>query len=175
MDSNKYDNSFELFSRRHSTRDVPDTTQRNNDVAKRFSLQTSADANAPRANSNRNNIEEYNSSSISIISGSRSTEARTPSIKLKPNRKRSTTSDITEKSDTSSKTNRTRGRNSLTSSFLRKKRIEYAGINHFYSKKNATFPSSKCDTYKYRITYHSSYQTNEFLISFYQFFFLLRL
>lgn len=174
MDSNKYDNSFELFSRRHSTRDVPDTTQRNNDVAKRFSLQTSADANAPRTNSNRNNIEEYNSSSISIISGSRSTEARTPSIKLKPNRKRSTTSDITEKSDTSSKTNRTRGRNSLTSSFLRKKRIEYAGITHFYAK-NTTFSSLKCDRYKYRITYHSSYQPNKFLISFYRFFCLLRL
>lgn len=126
MDNNKFDNSFELFSRRHSTRDVPDAAQRNDDTTKRYSLQTSTDlTNASRIN--RHNIEEFNSSSISIISGNRSTETRTPSIKLKPSRKRSTTSDVTVKSDTSSKANRTRGRNALTSSFLRKKRIEYAG------------------------------------------------
>lgn len=137
MDNNNSDNHFELFSRRHSSRDVPTISYRdasinaNNDPrTKRYSLSTDIDAISVQR-LNRMSANEYNSSAISIISGSRSNIAglaHTSSTKSKSKRKKSSTgSDITEKSDSSSKTNRAKGRNTLTSSFLRRKRIEYAG------------------------------------------------
>lgn len=137
MDNNNSDNHFELFSRRHSSRDVPTINFRdasinaNNDPrTKRYSLSADIDPISVQR-LNRMSANEYNASAISIISGSRSNidaTAHTLSSKSKSKRKKSFTgSDITEKSDSSSKANRLKGRNALTSSFLRRKRIEYAG------------------------------------------------
>lgn len=117
MDNNNRDNSFELYSRRQSTRDVS----------------ASNDTNNTSHSMDRRSFDEYNPTSISTISGNRSTDTRTSSVKIKPNRKRSTTgSDVTDRSDASNKTTRLKGRNALTSSFLRRKRVEYAGMRHFY-------------------------------------------
>lgn len=130
MDNNKHDNSFELFSRRHSTRDVPATSVARNDATnKRYSLSSGADAvNASRTIRNIDNSLPFNSSSISIISASQLTTTPNPSIRINQKRKRSTAgSDATDKSDSSTKVNRLKGRNALTSSFLRRKRVEYAG------------------------------------------------
>lgn len=127
-DNNNFDtNHLELFSRRHSSRDVPSTNSRDPNRAasnKRYSLSaTSSTANRQTSI----NGEEPHSSAISIISGSRSTVSRTPSnvsAKNKPRRKKSATgSDHTDRSDSS----RVKSRNILTSSFLRRKRVEYAG------------------------------------------------
>lgn len=127
--SNSHDNSFELYSRRHSTRDIPASRDAPKDETnKRHSISTAVDARLTRQNTDEN--PNSNASSISIISGSRSTIHQTPSVKLKSNTKhrRSTANTVlTDKSDINSKTNR-KGRNALTSSFLRRKRIEYAGI-----------------------------------------------
>lgn len=121
-------NHMELFSRRHSSRDVPSSNSRDSNAIattsassdKRYSL--SAGARQTSVNG-----DETHASAISIISGSRSTVSRTPSnlsAKTKPKRKKSATgSDHTDRSDGSRKKNR----NTLTSSFLRRKRVEYAG------------------------------------------------
>lgn len=135
MDNNKHDNSFELFSRRHSTRDVPATSGvRNDENRKRYSLSSGVDAvNATRLGRNGDDVSQYNSSSISIISGGRSAATPNPAGKTKPKRKRSMAgNDATDRSDTSTKVNRLKGRNALTSSFLRRKRVEYAGIFYFF-------------------------------------------
>lgn len=117
MDNNNRDNSFELYSRRQSSRDVPPAPNDTNNTG----------AQPPQQYS----IDEFNPTSISIISGGRTTDSRPTSVKLKPNRKRSTAgSDVTDKNDANNKGNRTKGRNTLTSSFLRRKRIEYAGTNN---------------------------------------------
>lgn len=130
MDNNhSHDNSFELYSRRHSARELPASNDAHSDETnKRHSLSTAVDARLARQNTDEN--PNSNASSISIISGSRSTIQQTPSVKLKSNakRKRSTANIVlTDKTDNNSKSNR-KGRNALTSSFLRRKRIEYAGI-----------------------------------------------
>lgn len=142
MDNRKHDNSFELFNRRHSTRDSPASSSNHNaNTPKRYSLQTGSDAiHASRCNNDA--IPPYQST-ISIISGNRSTSSQTtgtqttaiqiPSVKVKLKRKKSTTSDATDQSDSSNKPNQKKGRNALTSSFLRRKRIEYAGIHITYS------------------------------------------
>lgn len=120
MDNNNRDNSFELYPRRQSSRDVPASNDTNNTAAQ------------PPPPQQQRSIDEFNPTSISIISGARTTDSRPPSVKLKPNRKRSSAgSDVTDKNDANNKGNRTKGRNSLTSSFLRRKRIEYAGTNLF--------------------------------------------
>lgn len=134
--NNKSDNSFELFSRRHSTRDAPTSgVDRNGDTVKRYSLSTGADATST-SRINGRNTDEFNTSSISVISGSRSTVTRTPSVKLKTKRKRSTSSEVTA-SDSSSKIHRQKGRSALTSSFLRRKQVEYAGTFHIFTLKRA--------------------------------------
>lgn len=128
-DNNNFDaNHMELFSRRHSSRDVPSANTRDPNSGapsnKRYSL--SATSNAANRQTSING-EEPHSSAISVISGSRSTVSRTPSnlsAKTKSKRKRSATgSDHTDPSDSS----RVKHRNALTSSFLRRKRVEYAG------------------------------------------------
>lgn len=127
-DRNNFDaNHMELFSRRHSSREVPSPNSRDTNKAtsnKRYSLSaTSSTANRQTSI----NGDEPHSSAISIISGSRSTVSRTPSnlsAKNKPKRKKSATgSDHTDRSDSC----RMKNRNTLTSSFLRRKRVEYAG------------------------------------------------
>lgn len=110
---NNVDNHLELVSRKNSY----------NDQNKRYSLTTTRQSSF--------NGDDH-SQSISIISGNRQLVARTPSnlsAKSKSKRKKSSTgSDHTEKSDSSkSAPNRSRTRNNLTASFLRKKRAEYAG------------------------------------------------
>lgn len=131
MDNNNHDNSFELYSRRHSTRDVPASSRiRNDQATKRQSLSTTIDVQLSRQNIDEN--PNFHISAISIISDGRSCVNQTPSIKLKMNakRKRSTTNNVLiDKHD--SKANRLKGRSTLTSSFLRRKRIEYAGTFHF--------------------------------------------
>lgn len=129
-DNNNFDNSnhMELFSRRHSTREIPSTNSRDPNAAasstKRYSLSATS-GTAHRQTSI--NGDEPHSSSISIISGSRTTVSRTPSnvsAKNKPKRKKSATgSDHTDRSDIP----RPKNRGTLTSSFLRRKRVEYAG------------------------------------------------
>lgn len=123
-DHNNFDaNHMELFSRRHSSRDTPSANNRDPNN-KRYSLSaTSTTVNRQTSI----NGDEPHSSAISIISGSRSTVSRTPSnlsTKNKPKRKKSATgSDHTDRSDSC----RMKNRNTLTSSFLRRKRVEYAG------------------------------------------------
>lgn len=134
MDDNYIRDRLEMYSRRRSS---------NRDIAL-----NGRDSGGNRRNSNLiPNISNQQSSfsfddnnstitPIPTISGggtqaSLGVVTRTPSnvSKSKDKRKRSTTgSDLTDKSDSSKKTNRRRLSNALTSSFLRKKRIEYAGI-----------------------------------------------
>lgn len=108
MDNNNRDSSFELYSRHQISSDVPISNDTNN-------------------SSNRNTIDEYNPTSISIISGVRTIDPRPTSIPLKPNRKRSST-----ENGASVKANRTKDRSTLTSSFLRRKRVEYAGTTYLF-------------------------------------------
>lgn len=132
MNNNNCDNSFELYTRHHAPRDTPAS----NDAR--------AGVDTIDATSNHRNNDEINPpTTISIISDPQrtaaaaattttkaSTQPRPPSIKFKLSRKRSTAdSDATDRSDASGKTtnNRMKSRNSLTSSFLRRKQIEYAG------------------------------------------------
>lgn len=128
-DNNSFDNAIhmELFSRRHSSRDIPSTNNRDLNTAtsnKRYSLSATSSSANRRTSING---DEPHSSAISIISGSRSTVSHTPSnlsAKNKPKRKTSATgNDHTERSDST----RLKNRSTLTSSFLRRKRVEYAG------------------------------------------------
>lgn len=139
MHNNNCDNSFELYARHHAPRDTPAS-----DDARAGGAET-VNASAS-SQSNQSQIDESNPpATISIISdpqlsGRTATAAATtstnqqrpPSIKFKLNRKRSSAgSDVTDRSDVSGKTinYRMKGRSALTSSFLRRKRIEYAGTN----------------------------------------------
>lgn len=118
MDNDNCDNHFELYSRRHSSRDVPSANVITDVTNKRFSLSTMESSNP-----------------ISIISGNRSVGPKSTLKKSKSERKKSATgSDLTDKSDSSSKVNRLKSRNALTSSFLRRKQIEYAGTDTFLNE-----------------------------------------
>lgn len=137
MENKNSDNSFELYSRRLSTQNVPPSNDARADATTNPNSNLSGsgvDASATNAN-RQSSIDEYNPTSIAIISGNdgggrRSSATRPPSIKLKPNRKRSSTgSDSLDKNDSNNKTSRMKGRSTLTSSFLRRKRVEYAGTN----------------------------------------------
>lgn len=137
MDTNNCDNSFELYARHHAPRDTP---------ASNDGRAGSVDPIGAASQSDQSHIDEFNPTTISIISdpqqsGQTPTPAaaaatttatnqpRPPSITFKLNRMRSTNgSDATDRSDASCKTNRTKGRSTLTSSFLRRKRVEYSGI-----------------------------------------------
>lgn len=134
MDNNNCDNSYELYARHHAQRDTPasDDARAGNDVTDEAS---------------RNNNDFVPPATISIISDphrssltsttaptspppttTAATQARPPSIRFKLNRKRSTAdSDATDRSDASGKTATNHKTKGLTSSFLRRKRIEYAG------------------------------------------------
>lgn len=131
MDNNNCDNSFELYARHHAQRDTPasDDVRVGGDVTD---------------TSNQSHNDEFNpQATISIISdphrGGRTVtpptttatnQPRAPSIKFKLTRKRSSAgSDATDHSDASVKAtnNRVKSRSELTSSFLRRKRVEYAG------------------------------------------------
>lgn len=143
MDNNNCDNSYELYARHHAQRDTPasDDARAGNDVTD---------------DASRNNNDFVPPATISIISDTHrnsltstttappppptttttATQARPPSIRFKLSRKRSTAdSDATDRSDASGKTatnHRNKGRTTLTSSFLRRKRIEYAGTFVIY-------------------------------------------
>lgn len=127
MDNNKNcDNSFELYARYQATRNTPAS----NDAANTGAIAADAIDSTPPSTG------EFNPP-ISIISDPQrnaSQASRAPSIKFKLNRKRSqrADSDATDRSDASGKTTTTiktaRSRNTLTSSFLRRKQMEYAGI-----------------------------------------------
>lgn len=131
MNGNNSDNNhFELITRRHSSRDVPLANVRDQLASagsdlntKRYSLSTGIGGAAGAADDNM-------SASISILSGSRSTVARTPSnlsTKSKQQRRKKSSTGSSDVTDSSSKANRNNKRNALTSSFLRRKRIEYTG------------------------------------------------
>lgn len=140
MNNNNCDNSFELYARHHAQQDTPAS----NDA------RTGVDVTDATSESNQNHNDEFNPpATISIISDPQQsgrpavitppppaaaapTQARPPSIKFKLNRKRSSTgSDAADRSETTN--NRTKGRSTLTSSFLRRKRIEYAGTKIYDS------------------------------------------
>lgn len=105
MDKNS-DDHFELYTRRHSSRDVPSTRDATDAQNKRYSLST----------------DENNSASISIISDNQ------PSVPREMlTRSRSEQNKSTDQSDSNFKGINHKNRNTLTSSFLRRKRIEYAG------------------------------------------------
>lgn len=105
MDKNSVEH-FELYSRRHSSRDVPSTRDATDAQNKRYSLST----------------DENNSASISIISEN---HPSVPRVSLM--RSRSEQNKSTDQSDSILKGINLRNRNTLTSSFLRRKRMEYAG------------------------------------------------
>lgn len=124
-DNNKKRNSMELFSRRRS------------------SIKSPANGNRTSTTSNGNGTENPQPSSpIPTISSRRSSQSvvfvRTPSMlsnsasqpPSNSERKKSKTgSDISDKSDGNKSTKKRRMSNALTSSFLRRKREEYAGIH----------------------------------------------
>lgn len=131
MDNNNCDNSFELYARHHPQRDTP----------------ASAGATDPTSQSNPCHNDEFiPPATISIISDPQrsgrtatttppttTNQPRAPSIKFKLTRKRSSAgSDTADRSDVDGKTtnNRVKDRSTLTSSFLRRKRIEYAGTKN---------------------------------------------
>lgn len=126
MDNNNYDNSVELYFRHQSTREGSISNDTPCDEARKFHS-TEIDSKIKKQKSD--DFFNYNPSSISIISSDRS-------IIVKPKTKLSQTATIfNDKKDVCYKTNRLKGRSALTSSFLRKKRIEYAGLyqlNHFW-------------------------------------------
>lgn len=138
MDENYLKDRLEMYSRRRSSRE----NSFNRDIAP--NRRDSGNRRISHANSNASDQQQSsfsyddNNAPISTISGSTQPSlaivTRTPSnisksSKTKDRRKKSATgSDVTDRSDSSKKTNRRRLSNVLTSSFLRKKRIEYAGI-----------------------------------------------
>lgn len=105
MDKNS-DDHFELYSRRHSSRDVPSTRDATDAQNKRYSLST----------------DDNNSASISIIS-----ENYPPVPRASLMRSKSELNKSTDESDSILKGINFKNRNTLTSSFLRRKRVEYAG------------------------------------------------
>lgn len=117
MGEKSSDNQFELISRRHSSLDVfssPSTAERE----KRFSLATTSFDTTDRANP-KQHLDDFNEAPIASISGKRSLaeSASAPSI------------------STRSRLNR----NNLTTSFLRRKRVEYAGMNNSLGRFNYCF------------------------------------
>lgn len=107
MDKNNHDNSYELYSRSRPSQNVPTSSNgRNDGTAQRKSLPTGANT------INSVSFDE-NPPSISTIDGNQPPSTRPPPVQRKRSRKG------TDKSD----------RSALTSSFLRRKRNEYAGTN----------------------------------------------
>lgn len=135
MDNNNCDNSYELYARHHAQRDTPasDDAHAGNDVTDEASRNNNNDFVPPAtisiiSDAHRNSLTSTTTPSTTTTTA---TQARPPSIRFKLSRKRSTAdSDATDRSDASGKAttnNKAKGRNTLTSSFLRRKRIEYAG------------------------------------------------
>lgn len=107
MDNNKSDNHFELISRRHSSRDCGLSADTAEPKIKRLSLSAGIDTTDRAVVSNQSIRADL--PTISTISGNRPKSTET--INSRP---------------VSTKTRI--GRNTLTTSFLRRKRIEYAGM-----------------------------------------------
>lgn len=112
MDNSKSDNHIELMSRRHSSRDAVSTQATADRENKRLSLAAVGSDVTDRADSIPY-AEVHSMPMISTISGKR------PSTT-------STSGDATSTRSNSSK--RRINRNALTTSFLRRKRVEYAGM-----------------------------------------------
>lgn len=149
MDNNNCDNSFELYARHHAQRDTPAASPPDDARIAAAGNDVTDNATSRHNNADDGDADFVPPATISIISDPQrnsltstvtpatttttATQARPPSIRFKLTRKRSTAdSDATDRSDASGKTatnHRMKGRNTLTSSFLRRKRIEYAGTN----------------------------------------------
>lgn len=125
MDNKNHDNSYELYSRTHPTRNVSTSNNGRNDGTEQPNS-ISTDANRVNsARSSRRPTDDYDSSPISIIDANRPPSTRPPSVEKKQSRR------VSVKSDVSNKSNRAKDRSTLTSSFLKRKRNEYAGTNYF--------------------------------------------
>lgn len=137
MDNNNCDNSFELYARHHAQRDTPasdadaraggidvtdDPSRHNDDFVPPAAISIISD---PQRSS-------LTSTGAPATTTTTTAQGRPPSIRFKLSRKRSTAdSDATDRSDASggktTANHRTKDRSTLTSSFLRRKRVEYAG------------------------------------------------